>query len=79
MGRRTCPTTGKVSFVRHQDAAKEVARLERMRGLAELPSSFYECEHCKRWHVASMGQKRATAIQRKKRRSMRLQQRRGAG
>lgn len=78
MGRRICQQTGKVSFVRHQDAAKQVGSVfTRKTGLADTAQSFYQCEFCKRWHVTSLPPQETTALQRQKRRVARLQKRRG--
>lgn len=56
MGNRLCRATGKVSFVRHQDAEKVVARFSpaRKRGLVEAPQAVYRCRSCNRWHLTGM-------------------------
>lgn len=43
-----CPINGKRQFVRHQAAAKEAARLSKMKG---EPLHHYQCVHCDRWHL----------------------------
>ena len=56
MGNRVCRATGKVSFVRHQDAEKVMAHYSpaRKRGLVEAPQAIYRCVSCNRWHLTCM-------------------------
>lgn len=70
MGKRACQATGKVAFVRHQDAAKVIGDLRVRHRLpaADGPLSLYQCEHCRRWHVTGMTAEQTRDIQRAKRR-----------
>ena len=60
MGRRSCPTTGKVRFFDHKDA---VRALHFIKGEAGYGSSkrkerrSYECPFCKGWHLTSQPDK----------------------
>ena len=60
MGRRSCPTTGKVRFFDHKDA---VRALHFIKGEAGYGSGkrkerrSYECPFCKGWHLTSQPDK----------------------
>ena len=51
---RICAATGKQTFVRHQDAAKELGSIPKAKQeLAHVPQASYRCQHCRRWHLTS--------------------------
>ena len=60
MGRRSCPTTGKIRFFDHKDA---VRALHFIKGEARYGSGkrkerrSYECPFCKGWHLTSQPDK----------------------
>ena len=60
MGRRSCPTTGKIRFFDHKDA---VRALHFIKGEAGYGSGkrkerrSYECPFCKGWHLTSQQDK----------------------
>ena len=60
MGRRSCPTTGKIRFFDHKDA---VRALHSIKGEAGYGSGkrkerrSYECPFCKGWHLTSQPDK----------------------
>lgn len=56
MGIHFCTASGKMAYVRPQDAEKAIAkqRFRAERGLAQVPLSTYRCAVCRRWHLTSM-------------------------
>lgn len=68
--RDVCERTGKHKFKRHQDAASALGRMRRYAkdvGAAACPKSFYQCQHCKRWHLTSYSPELTRAIQQHRR------------
>jgi hypothetical protein len=70
MGKFICQRSGKVAFVRHQDAAKVVGDVGNRHRIpsADAPKSIYQCEHCGRWHVTGYPPELNRQIQRAVRR-----------
>lgn len=60
MGRRSCPTTGKVRFFDHKDAVSALHRIQSKVGFAaekRKERRSHECPFCRGWHLTSQPDK----------------------
>ncbi len=60
MGRRSCPTTGKVRFFDHKDAVRALHSIKSAVGQGlgtRKERRSYECPFCKGWHLTSQPNK----------------------
>lgn len=73
-----CPTTGKRTYTRHQDAAKVMALAQKKaRDGVEVPRSIYQCGACGRWHLTSYAVEETRQLQQARRREERERQESG--
>lgn len=67
--RKRCEVTNKVIYKHRQQAAAALATFLRDPNACDQPKSFYQCEHCSRWHLTSYTPAETRDFNRNKRRA----------